>query len=286
MIMNDVLAYERLVQRVFQAILRQEFVRNVDVQNNVRLQGIATNHQIDLFWEFEVGGINYKTIIEAKDWNKPVSQGALMKFKAILDDLPGQPRGILVSRSGFQAGARRFASSNGIVLYELRKPTERDLRGRVRALDFTFVSYHPITSNIALVHDEKWRVSEAIKLGLREVPRLDLSLEPEEARLLNEFGDQIGTVKEITDSCYPEGVQELVPTRTRHEFNAPTFLDTGRSDFPRLKLTAVEATIAIESLTQEFGVDVNELVHCILKDAFTGTIRTVDHQFLNVTQVD
>ncbi|MGI9068123.1 MAG: restriction endonuclease [Pyrinomonadaceae bacterium] len=284
--MNDGLAYERLVQRIFQAILTQKFVLNIDVRNNVRLTGIITNHQVDVFWEFEVGDINYKTVVEVKDWNQPVGQGELMKFKAILDDLPGQPRGILVSRSGFQAGARRFASSNGIVLYELRKPTERDLRGRVRAFDFTFVSYHPITSNIALVHDEKWRVSEAVKLGLREVPRLDLSLEPEEARLLDEFGDQIGTIKEITDSCYPEGLQELAPKRTRYEFSAPTFLDTGCSDFPRLKLTAVEATIAIESLTQEFGVDVNELVHCIFKDALTGDIRTVDHQFLNVTQVD
>ena len=284
--MNNGLAYEHLVQRIFQAILRQEFVRNIDVRNNLRLTGIITNHQIDIFWEFEVGGINYKTVVEVKDWNQPVGQGELMKFKAILDDLPGQPRGILVSRSGFQAGARRFASSNGLVLYELRKPTERDLRGRIRALDLTFVSYHPMTSNIALVHDDEWRVSEAVKLGLREVPRLDLSLEPEAARLLDEFGNQIGTVKEITDSCYPEGLQELAPKRTRYEFSAPTFLDTGRPDFPRLKLTAVEATIAIESLTQEFGVDVNELVHCIFKDALTGDIRTVDHQFLNVTQVD
>ena len=51
-----------------------------------------------------------------------------MKFKAVLDDLPDQPRGIIVSRNGFQRGARDFAAANGILLYELREPNDDDLR--------------------------------------------------------------------------------------------------------------------------------------------------------------
>jgi len=47
-----------------------------------------------------------------------------------------------------------------------------------------------------------------------------------------------------------------------------------------------EATIATESLTQESSIDVNELVHCILKDTLTGHMWTVDHQIRNVTKVN
>jgi hypothetical protein len=274
------IAYERLTQQIFQAIVGQELVPNIEVKQNVRLKGIRTSHRIDIFWEFQRGNIGYKTMVEVKDWNEAVDQGEVMKFKARLDDLPDQPRGVMVSRSGFQAGARRFASSSGIVLYELREPTEHDLNGRVRGLDFTLVSYHSSTSCIRLVHDETWRISEAVRLGLKEAPRLDLRIEPDEARLLDEHGDQVATVKEITDRCYPGGLQELEPTRARYDFDAATFLDTGHPDFPRLKLTAVEATIATQSVAQETAIDLAGLVRCILKETLTGVVRSFDHQLL------
>jgi len=60
------------------------------------------------------GGITYLTLIQAKDWAKAVDQGEALKFKAILDDIPGQPRGLSVARSGFQTGAEEVARGNGI----------------------------------------------------------------------------------------------------------------------------------------------------------------------------
>jgi len=161
------------------------------------------------------------------------------------------PRGIIVARSGFQEGARRLARTSGIVLYELREPNEDDLDGRVREVDFTFASYHSSTTDIQLVHDEGWRISESVRLGLEEAPRLVFSMEPDDAQLFDERSNQLGTVKQITDSCYADGIQELEPTRVRHEFDKPTFVATGHPDFPRLKLTAIEATIATQSLVHE-----------------------------------
>lgn len=51
-------------------------------------------------------------------------------------------------------------------------------------------------------------------------------------------------------------------------------------DFPRLKLTAGEATIATQSVAQETAIDVAELVCCILKETQTGVGRPFDHQLL------
>jgi hypothetical protein len=92
--------YELLVREIFHVLLNQNEVQNIDVKHNVTLQGKSATHQIDVYWEFEKGGITYRTVVQAKDW-ATVVQGELIKFKGVLDDLPQQPRGVFVTRSGY-----------------------------------------------------------------------------------------------------------------------------------------------------------------------------------------
>jgi hypothetical protein len=140
---TDAVGFEQLAEQLFQAIITQDLVQNVEVKHNVRLEGILTRHQIDIFWEFIVADVRYQTVVEVKDWAEAVDQGEILKFKAVLDDLPGQPRGIIVSKAGFQAGARRVAAADGIILYEMRKPTRSDLKNRVRSLVLSLTTYFP-----------------------------------------------------------------------------------------------------------------------------------------------
>ncbi len=116
---NTGLSYEILVQGIFQAIIDQDEVANLLVERDKTLQGKTTPHQIDVYWKFEKAGITYENIVQAKDWQSPVKLGQLMEFKGVLDDLPGQPRGIFVTRSGYQKSAKTVAIKNGIILYEL-----------------------------------------------------------------------------------------------------------------------------------------------------------------------
>jgi len=113
--------YEILVQAIFQAIHDQEEVATLLVERNKTLQGKTTPHQIDVYWKFEKGGIPYEAIVQAKDWQSRDKLGQLLEFKGVLDDLPGQPRGIFVTRSGYQRGAKDFAAAHGIILYETRR---------------------------------------------------------------------------------------------------------------------------------------------------------------------
>lgn len=117
--------YELLVQEIFRILLNQNEVRTIEVEHDVTLQGNSTTHQIDVYWEFEKGGIKYRTVVQAKDWANPVQQGELIKFKGVLDDLPQQPRGVFVTRTGYQEGAKQFAQAHGIALYELSEEPER-----------------------------------------------------------------------------------------------------------------------------------------------------------------
>ncbi len=122
---NTGVSYEVLVQGIFQAINDQDEVANLAVERNKTLQGITTRHQIDVYWKFEKGGITYETIVQAKDWKNPVKKGQLIEFKGVRDDLPGPPRAVFVTRTGFQKGAKDFAAAHGIILYELGEPAKR-----------------------------------------------------------------------------------------------------------------------------------------------------------------
>ncbi len=94
--MNTGIPYELITQQIFQEILAQDSVVTIEVMHNITLQGKTLSHQIDVFWEFEMGGIRYTTVVQAKDWSTAIDQGELLKFRAVLDDLPGQPRGIVM----------------------------------------------------------------------------------------------------------------------------------------------------------------------------------------------
>jgi Restriction endonuclease len=122
---NSGTSYELLVQAIFQAIHDQQEVANLLVERNKTLQGKTTPHQIDVYWKFEKAAITYETIVQAKDWKNPVKKGQLIEFKGVLDDLPGQPRGVFVTRTGYQKGAKDFAAAHGVILYELGEPAKR-----------------------------------------------------------------------------------------------------------------------------------------------------------------
>jgi hypothetical protein len=58
--------YELLVREIYQQILDQNQALNVVVQHNVQKQGQVTSHQIDVYWEFCLGGVTHKVAVQAK----------------------------------------------------------------------------------------------------------------------------------------------------------------------------------------------------------------------------
>src|ERR1700730_10651395 len=101
--------YENLTQVIFQAILGQKEFPNLKVERDITIQGKTACHQIDVYWKFEFGGVSHEVIVQAKDWQKLVDQLHLLAFTKVLEDLPSQPRGIFVTRTGYQSGAKEWA---------------------------------------------------------------------------------------------------------------------------------------------------------------------------------
>ena len=103
-------SYEKLTQYIFSQIVNQDQTNNIEVQHDIILSGKTTKHQIDVYWEFEVGGITYRNIIQAKDWTSKVKMSDMLAFKAVIDDLPFGTNGIYVSKGGYQSGALEAVS--------------------------------------------------------------------------------------------------------------------------------------------------------------------------------
>ena len=116
--------YEKLVQDIFQAIVDYERcgLKHIAVRHNETIKGISgATHQIDVLWDFELGGFPYQTLMEIKNWKSPVKKEQIIAFHGILMDIPGQPHGVFVSSSGFQSGAMTYAKTHGIELITIRQ---------------------------------------------------------------------------------------------------------------------------------------------------------------------
>jgi hypothetical protein len=270
--------YETLAQIIFQRIVDQSDVRNVVVQQDVTLRGKNKNsHQIDVYWKFAVENLEYETVVEAKDWKRHVDQGALMKFKAVLDDLPGQPKGIFVSRAGYQKGARDFARTHGILIYELRESDPlppvsipvtgwaryhvlpMPVRGVIHArtevippgigvLGFVWDVFTPEFSNIRFEPSTNWLQQEYpridfARLGNQTLPATHLH----KIAIFNEERSEIGNLavafREIAQAVSSEG---FTSKTVRHTFQPSILVRTDSLPIPYIKFDAVSMDVKIE----------------------------------------
>lgn len=67
--MNKGTEYEKLIQEIYQDLLKKDEL-TTEVQHNVKIQGKATKHQIDIYWEYKIAGVHHKVAIECKNYNK------------------------------------------------------------------------------------------------------------------------------------------------------------------------------------------------------------------------
>lgn len=108
--------YERLVRELHEALFKADGVENILVLHDVKISGKSgASHQIDVYWEFKLAGVMYKTCIECKHWNSTVKKSHVASFSTVIDDI-GNVTGIFATTVDFQRGARLLAKYKGIRL--------------------------------------------------------------------------------------------------------------------------------------------------------------------------
>lgn len=259
--------YEKLTQKIFSQIVNQNSVQNIDVQHDITLPGRTTSHQIDVYWKFEVGGLQYETVIQAKDWKNKVKKEQMLAFKAILDDLPSGTKGVFVSKSGFQSGAVEVAQAHGITLYELREPVDADWSGTITKVDIEVHLLSPYYKNLALEIDKQWIVDKKI-----DVKGLSAG---------TAFHNNYDVVDEQKKHiCYlSEIIEEFLKKVPEKETHLEKYLDgafiVGQEE-QLLKINRISGDFGCRVYTQTIHIDIESMVGVILVDILGGSIHRFD----------
>jgi Restriction endonuclease len=145
-------SYEELTEELMQQIGAADGIETVRLQRDVTLSGLATENQIDVIWEFNAkSGSFVRLLFECRRHGRRITQQALHSWRSVVDDVSEagvETLGVMVTTTGYQAGAQRIADTHGIVICELRAPTEADLAGRVRSVRVEMIQRLPTVSDL------------------------------------------------------------------------------------------------------------------------------------------
>ncbi len=91
---------------------------NCSVSHNKLVIVNDGEYQIDGLINFEMFGVNYKTIVECKKYNSKIKRSQIQIFHDTLRNI-GAHKGIFISTSSFQSGAMEYAKIHGIALLQI-----------------------------------------------------------------------------------------------------------------------------------------------------------------------
>jgi hypothetical protein len=128
--------YELLTRQLMRLITERAPMVSARLEHDVKLEGRATSHQIDVLWEFlAADGSPRRVVIECRRFRKSLlKQSHVFAWSGVVRDLntPELPTtGVMVTLSGYQSGARKVADTYGVVILQLREPTPADLEARL-----------------------------------------------------------------------------------------------------------------------------------------------------------
>ena len=278
--------YELVTRGIFQQLLNQESIPNILVEHDCVKQGIKTKHQIDVYWEFKLGGITYRNVVQAKNWAKRVDKSAVLKLEAVLRDLPGQPRGIIVTAQGYQKGALEVANSCGIKIYVLQQeaPPPHIVLNYTGWMRYAIKGYKKTASGepLGLVVETELVNPEFSNLLFQADPASvrdngatlaamsQLQVLPHELELYDAEPRFLRTLRDI----YVDFAKEIhgrgeTNARQTYSFDSPTFLKLpSTSSVVKITSLSVEVTLKIEH--QERLWKCENVVMFILKDLEDG----------------
>lgn len=112
-----------------------DFFRSIGLEalTDATIEGVRTNHDIDVLVKSHHVGFYITWIVECKLWNTPVAKLHVLALREIVTDV-GADRGILLAESGFQSGAEEAADLTNVQLTSLGefRATARDSLNAMR----------------------------------------------------------------------------------------------------------------------------------------------------------
>jgi Restriction endonuclease len=132
--------YEQLTKGIVERLNRQDVFRTDRVAQNEVIIGRSGPNQIDVIWEGAVNETRERWVFECRHYKNPIKRKDLHAFRGVVDDISDDlpTRGYMVTKTGYQRGAKKVAETYGITIIELREPTSEDLNGRILGFTLNF----------------------------------------------------------------------------------------------------------------------------------------------------
>ena len=270
---NTGVEYEVLVKEIFEQILKYNLanLKTLKIEHDVYIKGNLGTHQIYVYWEFEFNGIKYKTVVQAKDWNSNVPQEKILAFNQILQDIPGQPRGIFITKTGYQKGAREIAEKLNIVLYELRKPTDKDWEGKMRDLK---IILHGICSH--LISCTPIFDKEYLEEYYPDLKNRYFVCNPIESNIVDFNGQKQCSFMDLLNKLMKVNVGFNEETEVEKMFDEPLYLLTEKND--KFKVKGLIIKYIVRKIDNEINIKGDNMVGFILCNVLDKTEQRISPQ--------
>ena len=112
------LAFEEFCLETLKAYALQEDLQSFEIKHNQKVETPDSTYQIDVLAEYKALGCKHTVIVECKKHSRSIERAVVAELYAKLQSI-GAQKGILISTSGFQSDAVKYANAHGIALWQV-----------------------------------------------------------------------------------------------------------------------------------------------------------------------
>lgn len=258
--------YEDLVAKIYNRLNRQEGFPNIRLQQNVKLKDkVGIEHQIDIYWEFQIAGVIYRMAVECKDHGRAVEMKDMEAFAHVLQEIGGIS-GIFVSKSGFQSGAVAVAKANGIQMLEIRKPNAADWEGKIKDIHIDIGVKSVANVRPMIVVDQEW-CNEYLEGKVENIKQV-------QARTDAVYIDDIeaGEKKMVKDIINTLPVDRVAKDlRWKQSYRRAFFV----SQDLKIKIDEIEILYDVQEDHEKIVIKGDEVVAAIVKNLQSGNVDVI-----------
>lgn len=110
--------FEKYCLEILNAYAKKENLQQFTIIHDTRIETNDGIYQLDGYAEFIALGVKFKIIVECKRYTESVNREKVVVLADKVRSL-GAQKGILISTSGFQSGAVKYAKEHGIALIQI-----------------------------------------------------------------------------------------------------------------------------------------------------------------------
>ncbi len=270
--------YEFFVAMLQQAIINSEArgaQKNIVVEVNKKIiDSCGIERQFDIYWEYELGGLTYKTAIECKDYASTVTVDRIDALIGKVRDIPDL-RVAVATKTGYQSGAKTKAEHNKIDLLIVREQNESDWQAddgtpyikKVQINSTAILSARVQAVNLGL--DGKW-VEE--NLTSAEAEALDFNGLNSEVFVEDCLTKERYSLYELAQKLQPYGDRNEGEFELKQEFES-AFISHGESR-AKLKMWRIRYVV-VKPQTQTMEIDFSSMLLGVIEYLQKGVKKSV-----------